>query len=88
MAQNYKRLAIIPLKPDYEQSALHRIKHTQTREVGGVTEKTTVEVPQLSEEAGTYELLTFLREFILARATMSWTTGPKLFEKLPTHTTQ
>jgi hypothetical protein len=48
--------------------------------------KTTVEVPQLSEEAGTYELLrTFIREFQLARATMSWTTGLKLYEKFLVH---
>ncbi len=73
------------MKPDYEQSGIHRIKHTQSREVNGVSEKTTVEVPQLSENAGTYELLTFLREFELARATMSWTTGPKLYEKLLMH---
>jgi hypothetical protein len=85
MAPQYNRAAIIPLKPDYEQSAIHRIKHAQTREIAGVTEKTSVEVPQLSEQAGTYELLTFLREFELARATMSWTTGPKLYEKFIMH---
>jgi hypothetical protein len=85
MAPSYSCAAIIPLKPDYEQSGIHRIKHTQSREANGVSEKTTVEVPQLSENAGTYKLLTFLREFELVRATMSWITGPKLYEKLLMH---
>jgi hypothetical protein len=85
MAPHFSRAAIILLKPDYSESSIHRIKHTQTKDVGGVSEKTTVKVPQLSEDAGTYELLTFIREFQLARATMSWTTGPKLYEKFLMH---
>jgi hypothetical protein len=81
MVPQYNRAAIIPLKPDYEQSGIHRIKHSQTQEIAGISEKTSVEVIQLSEDAGSYELLTFLREFELARATMSWTTGLKLYKK-------
>jgi hypothetical protein len=81
MVPQYNRAAIIPLKPDYEQSGIHRIKHSQTQEIAGISEKTSVEVIQLSEDAGSYELLTFLREFELARATMSWTTGLKLYRK-------
>jgi hypothetical protein len=42
-------------------------------------------LPQLAEDTGTYELLTFIREFQLARATMSWTTGPKLYKKFLMH---
>jgi hypothetical protein len=44
-----------------------------------------VEVPRLSEDAGTYELLTCLREFQRAQAIMSWTTGPRLYEKFEVH---
>jgi hypothetical protein len=85
MSRPVKRAAIIPLKPDYEESSVHRIKHSQARDVAGVSEKTTVEVPRLSENAGTYELLTFIREFQRARSIMSWTTGPRLFEKFEVH---
>jgi hypothetical protein len=85
MAPNGKRAAIIPLKPDYEDSGIHRIKHSQQREIAGVLDKTTVEVPRLSEDAGTYELLTFIREFQRAQAILGWTTGPKLFDKFKMH---
>lgn len=85
MSRNVKRAPVIPLKPDFDESGIRRIKHSQSREVGGVSEKTTVEVPKLSEDAGTYELLTFVREFKRAREIMSWTTGPKLFEKFEMH---
>ena len=85
MARNVNRAAIIPLKPDYEESSIHRIKHSQARDIAGVSEKTTVEVPRLSEDAGTYELLMFIREFQRARTIMSWTTGPRLYEKFEMH---
>ncbi len=66
MARSMKCAASIPLLPDYEVSEVHNIKHSQTRDVAGVSEKTSVEVPRLSENAGTYELLTFIREFARA----------------------
>jgi hypothetical protein len=85
MARNINRSAVIPLKPDYEESSVHWIKHAQSRDVAGVSEKTTVKVPRLSEDSGTSVLLTFIREFQRTRAIMSWTTGPKLFEKFEMH---
>jgi hypothetical protein len=63
MAHNVKHTAVIPLKPDYEESSIHWIKHSQSRDVTGVSEKTTFEALRLSEDAGTYELLTFIRDF-------------------------
>jgi hypothetical protein len=60
-------------------------RHLQQQDVGGVSEKRTVKVPRLSENAGTYELLTFIREFQQACSIMSWTTGPRLYKKFEVH---
>jgi hypothetical protein len=44
------------------ESSIHRIKHSQSREIGGVNEKTSVKVPRLSEDVGTDKLLNSIRD--------------------------
>jgi hypothetical protein len=78
---NMERKLIIPLTPDYDESSIHRMKQSESREINGVKEKTTIEIPRLSSDAGTYELLTFIGEFNRAREIFNWTTGPKLFHQ-------
>jgi hypothetical protein len=52
MACNFKHATVIPLKPDsYDKSSIHQIKHSQSRYVAKVSEKTAVKVPRLSEDA-------------------------------------
>jgi hypothetical protein len=68
------------LKSDYDESSIHWIK-----QIGGVNEKTSVKVPGLSEDSGTYKLRTFIREFSRAHSVMSWMMGPRLFEKFEMH---
>jgi hypothetical protein len=64
MTCNVKHTTIIPLKLAYDESSIYWIKHFQSREVTGVSEKTDVEVIWLSEEdTGIYELLTFIGKF-------------------------
>jgi hypothetical protein len=81
-----KQATIIPLKLDYgDESSIHWIKPSQLREIGGVNEKTPIEVPRLSEDSRTYELLNFIREFSRAYSIMSWMTGLRLSEKFKMH---
>jgi hypothetical protein len=52
--------AIIPLKPDYDKSELKYFKHSTSCVVNGATEKTSFEIPQVSEEFIMYGLLMFI----------------------------
>ena len=80
MEHSQAKVAIIPLTPDYDELSIHHIKQSQSQVTNGVAEKTTVEVPRLSLDAGAYKLLTFIQEFNRAREILNWTTSPKLFE--------
>jgi hypothetical protein len=75
------KAAPLPLIPDYDASAIRRIKESHQRETNGVLEKTSITLPVLSSDAGAYELLMFLREFRRAKDILHWTTGPILFQK-------
>ena len=72
---------IIPLMPDYDELSIHRMKQSESWEINGVQEKTTIEIPRLSLDTGTYELLTFIREFNRAMEIFNWTMGPKRFHQ-------
>ena len=47
----------------------------------GVSEKTSVELPKLSEDCTHFELLKFIKEFNEGRQQLNWTTGEKLQTK-------
>ena len=78
-----KRASILPLKPDYEDGDIPKIKHSMTEEVNGIAEKTQLEIFKLTEDASSHHFLTFLHQFREAMTTLNWTTGPKLFAKFP-----
>ncbi len=81
MERSQANVAIIPLMPDYDELSIHCIKQSKSREINGVTEKTTIEILQLSLHTGTYKLLIFIREFNWAKEILSWMMGPTLFQK-------
>ena len=80
-------VAVIPLKPDYDESKISKIKHKRTIRNNNEEEVYTVEVPKLSENYTKYELLNFVREFREAANVMNWTTGPALYQKFAMHLT-
>ena len=80
-------VAVIPLKPDYDESKVSKIKHKRTIRNNNEEEVYTVEVPKLSENYTKYELLNFVREFREASNVMNWTTGPALYQKFAMHLT-
>lgn len=81
-----KQEFVIPLKPDYDVSKLTRIKHTKSlADDDDETEKQTIYIPQLPEDATPYQMLDFFREFDDACDTMEWTTGPAKFLKIKPH---
>ena len=53
-------VAVIPLKPDYDESKISKIKHKRTIRNNNEEEVYTVEVPKLSENYTKYELLNFV----------------------------
>jgi hypothetical protein len=84
MERSQVKVAVIPLKPDYDEAQVRRMKKSESRETNGIIEKITIEIPILSIDAGTYEFLTFIREFTRASEILGWTTGPKLCEHFET----
>ena len=78
---------VIPLKPDYDESKVSKIKHKRTVRNNNEEEVYSVEVPKLSEGYTKYELLNFVREFREAATTMGWTNGPTLYQKFLLHLT-
>ncbi|KAG7360735.1 hypothetical protein IV203_035834 [Nitzschia inconspicua] len=76
---------VIPLKPDFSFSESRTVKFSVSLPVEGqegAYEKTVVEVPKLTDDATAMQALHFVREFLSACETMSWTTGAKRFEKV------
>ena len=76
---------VLPFKKDFSPKSLDMVKHSVTRTVNEETEKTTIEVPKLRVEATNMEYLHFINSFEKARRVMSWTTGPRLFNKFQMH---
>ena len=73
---------VIPFDPEYDESKLTKVKYTKSTTTGGVTEKTSVEIPKLSEDCSHFELLKFIKEFNEARQQMEWNAAEKLNQKL------
>ncbi len=77
---------VIPLKPDFDLSKVTKIKHTkEVTDPNGGTEKTTIYIPQLPEDATPYQQLSFFSEFQDAIEIMEWTTGATKFSKIGQH---
>ena len=77
---------IIPLKPDFDPTKVTKIKHTrETTDANGATEKVTIYIPQLPEDATPYQQLNFFSEFYDAIEIMEWTTGASKFAKIGQH---
>ena len=66
---------VIPFEPDYDESKLVMVKFTKTETIDGQQEKTTVQVPRLSEDCTHFELLKFVKEFNAARQQLNWNDG-------------
>ena len=85
-----KRKPIIPLLPSQEEKD-HKpeyVKHSRSStDNNNVTESIEERVPIIGDESTPRQLLDFLARFQQARRSLHWTTGPKLFQKFPTHLT-
>ena len=79
---NRRQKPVIPFDYEIENpSTIEYIRH-QFREDDDIIEE---RIPKLREDASPYEILHFLNTFQRARTTMSWTTGPKLYQKFQLH---
>lgn len=76
----------IPFDSEVDRTELTYVKHYRRVTENNVEETFQEQVPRLSETAEPlFELLKFLAAFQHARDTLTWTTGPKLFQKFPMH---
>jgi len=76
-----KKKAVIPFKPDYDETEIEYIKHRRSEYNNGITEEISERVPKLPSDATPYLILTFFSTFAHVRETMQWTTGVKLFQR-------
>jgi hypothetical protein len=86
MSTRNKKAAVISFDLDHDDSKLEFVKHQRTTtDANDVRETTEERVPKLAEDASPYEILRFLSAFNRTKINLSWTTGPKLFQKFPMH---
>ncbi len=83
-AQVDRKLCIIPLQTDFDESKIKTIKHKKTETINNVVDTITVEVPKLAEDATPLQFLYFIRQFRVAAAMMNWTDA-RLFQKFRMH---
>ena len=87
MSRN-RRVPVIPFDAQYDESEIEYIKHERiTIDNNGEEEKVNERMPRLNEEAEPLEILRFLSAFARVREDLSWTNGPKLYQKFRMHLT-
>jgi hypothetical protein len=69
----------------YDYSKIEFIIHHLATTIDNVAETVEEGVPKLSNKATPYEILKFLNTFDGVCTNLSWTTGPKLFQKFQLH---
>lgn len=86
--RRHNKTPVIPLMPTAEEKEFKPefVKHTRsTTDANGVGETVEERIPKIGDETTVRQLLSFLTTFGQARATLSWTTGAKLFHKFRMH---
>ena len=81
------RKPILPLVPPEDENKKHIecIKHARSETASGVTETIEERIPTIGDETTARELLNFFDNFRQTCRNLSWTTGPKFFQKFQAH---
>jgi len=79
--KRHNKKPIIPLTKDTVDEKAEYIKHSRSTTADGVTETVEERIIKVGDSFTPRQLLDFLTVFAQARATLHWTTGPKLFQK-------
>ena len=87
MAPTRRKVAIIPMKPDYNKDSVEYVKHRRAEQQDGVTEEIQERVPVLQDDSTAYQTLEFFAAFEKCRRHMEWNTGPRHYQRFGLHLT-
>lgn len=74
---------VIPFEYDFVISELTYVSFSASTLIDNVSEKIKVNVPAITVEASKFLILHAIAKFFVAKKTLRWTTGPKLFQMFP-----